>query len=69
MEELAAVQVKLGEAQAESAKAQARTETAQAEIAEAQSRTEAALAESSERLNNLINVVERYINERRNGDS
>jgi multidrug efflux pump subunit AcrA (membrane-fusion protein) len=69
MEELAAVKVKLGEAQAELAKAQARTETAQAELAEAQSRTEATLAETDERLKSLINVVERFISERRNGES
>jgi ABC-type transporter Mla subunit MlaD len=42
---------------------------AQAELVKAQTRTEAALAETNERLNNLINVVERFISERRNGES
>lgn len=42
---------------------------AQAELAVAQARTEAAMAETNERLNNLINVVERFISEGRNGKS
>lgn len=39
------------------------------EIAEAQKRTEAALAESSERLNSLIIVVERYFSNGRGNQS
>lgn len=42
---------------------------AQAKLAKAQERTEAALAETNERLNSLINVVERFISERRNNES
>jgi hypothetical protein len=43
--------------------------TAQVELTRAQARTEAALAETNERLNSLINVVERIISEGRNGNS
>lgn len=39
------------------------------ELAAAQQRTDAKLAETDERLNVFINVVERYISERRNGQS
>ncbi|MGH9942085.1 MAG: hypothetical protein ACRD9R_06995 [Pyrinomonadaceae bacterium] len=54
--------------------AQARTDAKLVELAEAQQRTDAQLAETNaqlaetnERLNIFINVVERYISERRNG--
>ena len=49
--------------------AQARLAQAQAELSQAQARTEAAMAETNERLNNLINIVERFISEGRNGKS
>ncbi|MGH9901120.1 MAG: hypothetical protein ACRD68_04690 [Pyrinomonadaceae bacterium] len=56
------------------AEAQARTDAKLAELAEAQRRTDAQLAETNaqlaetdERLNVFIDVVERYISERRNG--
>ncbi len=39
------------------------------EIAEAQKRTDEQLAETDERLNIFITTVERYISERRNGNS
>jgi hypothetical protein len=42
---------------------------AQVELTKAQARTEAALAETNERLNTLIDVVERLISERRNDKS
>ena len=38
-------------------------------IAVAQANTEVNLARTDERLNNLITIVERYISERRNGNS
>jgi predicted nucleic acid-binding Zn-ribbon protein len=41
----------------------------QTELTEAQKRTEAQVAETNERLNVFINVVERYINEHRNGQA
>ncbi len=51
--------------------AQGQTELAEAQksLTEAQKRTEAQLAETNERLNVFINVVERYINEHRNGQT
>ncbi|MDQ3753440.1 MAG: hypothetical protein M3371_01755, partial [Acidobacteriota bacterium] len=49
--------------------AQAQTNMQVAELAEAQKHTDAQLAETNERLNVFINVVERYISERRNGQS
>jgi hypothetical protein len=42
--------------------------TAQVELAKAQERTETTLVGSNERLNNLINVVERFISVRRGGN-
>ena len=42
---------------------------AQERMAEAQERTDRKMAETDERLNTLINVVERYISEGRNGKS
>ena len=50
----------LGETHARQAEAHAR-------IAEAQARTDAQMAETDERLNALINTVEKMISERRNG--
>jgi uncharacterized phage infection (PIP) family protein YhgE len=67
--ELGEAQAKLTKAQAELAEAQAKLTEEQAKLAEAQSRTEATLAETNERLNNLINVVERFISGRRSGES
>ncbi|HZG52916.1 MAG TPA: hypothetical protein VEZ40_12340 [Pyrinomonadaceae bacterium] len=57
----------LAEAQA----AQAKVQAAQAEAhAQAQARTDKQMAETDERLNALVNVVERLISERRgNGDA
>lgn len=49
--------------------AQMRTEASVAALAEAQLRTDSKLAETDERLNSLITVVERYVSERRNGQS
>ena len=46
---------------------QAQADARLAELAEQQKRTDAVLAETGERLNIFINVVERYISERRNG--
>ncbi|HEX8635811.1 MAG TPA: hypothetical protein VF703_16800 [Pyrinomonadaceae bacterium] len=56
----------LAEVQAAQAQAQAAQAAAQAE---AQSRTDKQMAETDERLNALVNVVERLISERRNGDA
>jgi hypothetical protein len=39
-----------------------------AKMAEAQARTDERMAETDGRLNNLINIVEQYISERRNGN-
>jgi septal ring factor EnvC (AmiA/AmiB activator) len=64
--ELAMAQAELTKAQAELAMAQAELATAQAELVTAQARTEASLAETNERLNSLINVFERHLNEGRN---
>ncbi|MBA3322211.1 MAG: hypothetical protein H0T45_12295 [Pyrinomonadaceae bacterium] len=49
------------------AEAQAQANARLAELAEAQKRTDVVLAETGERFNIFINVVERYISERRNG--
>ncbi|MBA2734294.1 MAG: hypothetical protein H0U54_15620 [Acidobacteria bacterium] len=75
-DELAAAQVGLtthqaafGAHQAELSAHQAELSVAQVELAKAQERTEAALAETNERLNNLIDVVERFISERRSDGS
>jgi aspartate oxidase len=59
----------LGAEQVRLARAQAELTRAQEQLAAAQERTEAAMAETNERLNNLINVVERFISEGRNGKS
>ncbi len=59
----------LGVGQARLAQAQAELTIAQGQLAAAQARTEAVVAETNERLNNLINVVERFISEGRNGKS
>ncbi|HEY1402584.1 MAG TPA: hypothetical protein VGB05_00510 [Pyrinomonadaceae bacterium] len=56
----------LAEAQAAQAEAQAAQAQAQAQ---AQARTDRQMAETDERLNALVNVVERLISERRNGDT
>jgi predicted negative regulator of RcsB-dependent stress response len=49
------------------AEAQVRTEEHVAALAQAQLRAEERAAEADERLNSLINVVERHISEGRNG--
>jgi predicted nucleic acid-binding Zn-ribbon protein len=67
--ELTVAQAEITVAQAEITAAQGQLTAAQAELAAAQARTEAAMAETNERLNNLINVVERFISERRNDKS
>jgi cell division septum initiation protein DivIVA len=59
----------LGTGQVRLTRAQAELAEAQAVLTAAQARTEVALAETNERLNNLINVVERFISEGRNGKS
>lgn len=51
------------------AEAQERAEARLAELAEAQKHTNTQVAETNERLNIFINVVERYISERRNGQA
>src|SRR5438067_1076665 len=51
------------------ADAQIRTEEALSRLAGAQARTEAALAQTDERFNRLVDIVERYISEGRNGKS
>jgi septal ring factor EnvC (AmiA/AmiB activator) len=67
--ELTVTQAELTAAQAELTAAQAELTAAQAELTKAQARTEATLVETNERLNNLINVVERFISERNKGES
>ena len=57
---LVEMHARLLEAQAELAKAQA-------ELAKAQARTDEQMAETNQKLNALIDTVERYISERRNG--
>jgi hypothetical protein len=47
--------------------AQERTAEALTRLAEAQARTDTKMAETDARLNILVNTVERYISERRNG--
>jgi siroheme synthase (precorrin-2 oxidase/ferrochelatase) len=54
-------------AQAQAARSQAHMNEVLAVMAEAQQRTDQKLAETDGRLNTLINVVERYISEGRNG--
>lgn len=55
-------------AETQAAQAQAQAAQAQAQ-AEAQARTDKQMAETDERLNALVNVVERLISDRRNGGS
>ena len=56
-------------AQAQMARSQAHMNEVVAVMAEAQERTDRKLGETDDRLNTLINVVERYISEGRNGKS
>jgi hypothetical protein len=51
------------------AESQAQLTAQMRELAEAQKRTDEKLAETDERLNIFINVIERYISERRNGQN
>ena len=51
------------------AEAQVKTEQNVSALATAQLHTDKKLSETDERLNSLINVVERYISEGRNGNS
>ncbi len=60
-------QARMSEVLASLADAQQNTNTKMAELAEAQAHTDRKLAETDDRLNTLINVVERYISEGRNG--
>jgi hypothetical protein len=55
-------------AQAQMYQSQTHMNNVVAEMADAQARTDERLSETDERLNNLINIVERYISERRNGN-
>jgi len=66
---LSTAMVEIAEAQTRTADAQTRTADAQTHLAEAQARTETALAETNERMNALINTVERIVTEGRNGKS
>lgn len=59
--QLAAEQVSLATEQVSLAAEQARLARAQADLSEAQARTEAVMAETGERLNALIDVVEKFI--------
>ena len=54
-------------AQAQMARSQAHMNEVVAVMAEAQARTDRKLAETDDRLNTLINVVERHISEGHNG--
>jgi hypothetical protein len=54
-------------AQAQAARTQSHMNEVVAVMAEAQQRTDRKLAETDDRLDTLINVVERYISEGRNG--
>jgi hypothetical protein len=58
----------LAAAQAQMYQSQTHMNNVVAEMADAQARTDEKLAETDERLNSLINIVERYISERRNGN-
>jgi uncharacterized protein YdaT len=59
----------MAEAQERMAEAQERMAETQKRMAETQERTDRKMAETDDRLNALINVVERYISEGRNGKS
>ena len=59
--ELAAEQVSLAAEQVRLAAEQARLTRAQADLSEAQARSEAVLAETGERMNALIDVLEKFI--------
>ncbi|CAN5352602.1 hypothetical protein BH18ACI2_BH18ACI2_04410 [soil metagenome] len=58
---------KLTEAQIRQAEAQKISDTKMAELAEAQKQTDEQMRHTDERLSALINVVERYFSDRRNG--
>ena len=57
----------LTKSQLQMAEAQVRTDSRMAELAQAQKRTDEAMAETSDRLNSLIVVVERYFSNGRRG--
>lgn len=57
----------LGESQARLGEAHTRLGEAQAGLSESQTRLSESQAQTDERLKNLIEIVERYISERRNG--
>ena len=67
--QMARSQTHMNEVVAVMAEAQERMAEAQERMAETQERTDRKMAETDDRLNTLINVVERYISEGRNGKS
>jgi MoxR-like ATPase len=67
--QMARAQTHTNEVVAVLAEAQQRTEEQIAELVEAQARTDRKLAETDDRLNTLINVVERHIGQGHHGKS
>ena len=67
LETVVNVLAKVADTQLRMAEAQARADSRIAELAEAQHRTDGAMAETTERLNSLILVVERYFSNGRGG--
>jgi ElaB/YqjD/DUF883 family membrane-anchored ribosome-binding protein len=67
LETVVNVLAQVADTQLKMAEDQARADSRIAELAEAQHRTDDAMAETTERLNSLILVVERYFSNGRNG--
>lgn len=65
--QMARMQTHMNEVVAELAEAQQRTDESLAQLIESQARTDRKLAETDDRLNTLINVVERHISEGHHG--
>lgn len=65
--EVAAAQAQMSQAQAQMTRSQAHMNEVVAVMAEAQQRTDQKLAETDDRLNTLINIVERHVSEGHNG--
>lgn len=63
------MQAHVNEVMAVLAEAQQRTEEKVAELIESQTRTDQKMADTDDRLNTLINVVERHISEGHGGQS